>query len=260
MDVERYLDRIGYRGPLTPSPEALAELQRLHLLTVPFEALDPYLGVEVTVEPADAYRKVVEDRRGGFCFELNGLLAWALEQLGYEVTRLAARPMQGDGNLAPEFAHLTLLVQLERRWLVDVGFGSPFISEPLDLDQRANQQRAGRNYRVADDRDALIAAEIDAVEPNGYRFTLEPRRMQDFAARCRAYSTDRNSTFSRRGPVALTLEDGWISMTATRLRGERAGERFERPIEGRDQWEAELEANFGLTVDETGVRGMLPGR
>jgi N-hydroxyarylamine O-acetyltransferase len=256
VDLERYLDHIGYDGPLAPSPEALAELQRCHLTTVPFEALDPYLGVEVSVEPADAYRKVVEDCRGGFCFELNGLFSWALEELGYEVRRLAAQAQKGDGQLGPHFSHLTLLVELNRRWLVDVGFGSPFFLEPLDLDERSNQVRGGRPYRIHEEGGRLFAEEVGAEEENGYRFTLEEHVRADFAEQCRIYSTDSNSSFSRRGPVAISFEDdGWLSMTGTRVRGERAGERFERKIESPEQWHRELGANFGLTVEDSRVRG-----
>jgi N-hydroxyarylamine O-acetyltransferase len=258
MDLERYLDRIGYTGPLEPSPQALDELQRRHLMSVPFESLDPHLGVEVTVEPEAAYRKVVEDLRGGYCFELNGLLAWALEELGYSVTRLAGRPSKGDGSLGPEFAHLTLMVELNRRWLVDVGFGSPFILEPLDLDERAVQSRGGRPYRIREDGDGLVAEELEVAEPNSYRFTLTEQPQEAFAEQCRIYSTDPNSSFVRRGVVAVTLEDGWMSMTRTRFRAERSGELTERPIESEERWHAELEQNFGLTVEGTTVRGERP--
>lgn len=258
MDLERYLDRIGYAGPLEPSPEALDELQRSHLMSVPFESLDPHLGVEVSVEPEDAYRKVVEDWRGGFCFELNGLLRWALEELGYEVTTLAGSPAKGDGSLGPDFAHLTLLVELNRRWLVDVGFGSPFMLEPLDLDERAVQTRGGRPYRVREDGEELIAEELETEDPNGYHFTLEPRSRDEFAEQCRIYSTDPDSSFVRRGVVAITLEDGWMSMTRTRFRSERAGELSEHPIESEEQWHAELQRHFGLNIDGATVKGKRP--
>lgn len=255
MDIERYLDRISYGGPREPSPQALAEIQRRHLMTVPFESLDPHLGIEVSVEPSAAYRKVVDDRRGGFCFELNGLLAWALEELGYGVTRLAARPIQGDGNLAPEFAHMTLMVELERRWLVDVGFGSPFILEPIDIDERGPQTRGGYSYAVREDDGALVAEELETTEPNAYRFDLEEQPTTAFAERCRAYSTEPDSSFVRRGVVAQTFADGWANLTVNRIRGEHGGERYERTTESREQWLAQLERTFGLTIDGTRVTG-----
>ena len=104
MDVEAYLARIGYDGPRAPSARTLAALQRAHLRAVPFEALDCHLGNPVTVEPADAYRKVVGDRRGGFCFELNGLIAWLQGDLGFDVAPLdlVGVPVQPSPRYHPE--------------------------------------------------------------------------------------------------------------------------------------------------------------
>jgi N-hydroxyarylamine O-acetyltransferase len=255
VDVDAYLRRIGIAQRPEPDTASLAALQRAHLLHVPFDALDCLLGNPVSVEPRDAYRKVVEHRRGGFCFELNGLFAWLLGELGFEVRRLAARPLLGDRALAPPLAHLALLVPLERRWLVDVGFGLPFALEPLDVDDRGVQERGGGRFRVARDADGLLAEEAGRGEPRAYRFTLEPVEQAAFTERCRAYSTDPESGFVRRGPVQQAFDDGWVSLTRDTLGGERAGARLDRPITGEADWREQLERHFGLTVDGREVRG-----
>jgi N-hydroxyarylamine O-acetyltransferase len=256
MDVERYLERIGYVGPREPNERTLAALQRAHLLNVPFEALDCILGNRVTVQPEDAYRKVVDAERGGFCFELNGLFAWALEELGFEVKRLAARPLiPVDPGVAEPFAHLALLVELDRRWLVDVGFGYPFAHEPLDLDVRGEQLRDGRRFRISEQDDGLLVEELGAEEVRAYRFTLDPVAQDDFAQRCAAYSTDPDSVFVRHGAAVRVYEDGWVKVTRTGMSGERAGERLQRPLADDAEWRRALRDNVGLDVKGRDVRG-----
>jgi len=256
VDVEAYLARIGYDGPRVPSARTLAALQRAHLRAVPFEALDCHLGNPVTVEPADAYRKVVGDRRGGFCFELNGLFAWLLGELGFAVTLLAGRPVIGaDGRLAEPMAHLALLVDCEARWLTDVGFGFTRAMDPLDVDERGEQIRGDRRYRVAPDGDGLVAEQLGTPEPDGYRFDLEPRRREDFAARCAAYASDADSIFVRRAPVVRVHPDGWAHVSRERVTGRRGDRVLDAPIASDAAWRAALREHAGLIVEGTRVRG-----
>lgn len=258
MDVDRYLERIGYEGPREADGRTLAALQRAHLLTVPFDSLDCLLGNRVTVEPEDAYRKVVEARRGGFCFELNGLFAWMLEELGFEVKRLAARPLIPVApGLAEPFAHLALLVELDRRWLVDVGFGYPFAVEPLNVDVRNEQIRDGRRFRIAEDEDGLLAEELGAEEVRAYWFELEPVAQDAFAPRCLSYSTDPDSVFVRHGAVVRMLDDGWVHVTRSQVTGVRGETRLGRPIADEADWREQLRDRVGLEVDGGEVRGLL---
>lgn len=90
FDIKAYLNRIGYEGAVNPSSDTLRALHLAHVLTVPFENLDIHLGRSISIEPEALFRKIVLARRGGYCFELNGLFALLLEQLGFSVTRLAA--------------------------------------------------------------------------------------------------------------------------------------------------------------------------
>ena len=80
--VEEYLARIGYAGSIEPTTEGLRALHRAHMLTVPFENLDIGLKREISCDAESAVRKIVERRRGGFCYELNGAFAWLLRELG----------------------------------------------------------------------------------------------------------------------------------------------------------------------------------
>src|SRR4029079_10924309 len=102
MDVQAYLDRINYRGERAPTAATLRELHRTHLLAVPFENLDIHLGRPIVLDQAALFDKIVRRRRGGFCYELNGLFALLLRELGFEVTLLAAGVARGDGRVRPE--------------------------------------------------------------------------------------------------------------------------------------------------------------
>lgn len=123
FDRDAYLARIKYEGPLIPSLETLQGLHRAHVMTVPFENLDIHLGRSISLAPADLFRKIVVERRGGYCFELNGLFALLLEALGIAVTRLAARVCSGAEGVRPR-SHQLLMVKMGTSvWIVDVGFG-----------------------------------------------------------------------------------------------------------------------------------------
>src|SRR3989337_113684 len=115
MDPNTCLARIGAVRPLAPSAEALSSLQVAHGLHVPFEILDIVIGRSISLELPAIFDKIVSRRRGGFCYELNGLFAWLLRELGFDVTLLSARVAGGDGGFGPEFDHLILLVQLDER-------------------------------------------------------------------------------------------------------------------------------------------------
>jgi N-hydroxyarylamine O-acetyltransferase len=147
MDIEAFLARIDYSGIRTPTAATLKGLHRAFLTSVPFENLDIHLGRPIRLDEASFFAKLVQTRRGGFCYEMNGLFAAALRRLGFDVTLLSARVVVG-GKAGPEFDHMVLLVTLEDRWLADVGFGDSFL-EPLCLDDPRDQARDGREYRVA---------------------------------------------------------------------------------------------------------------
>src|SRR4029453_8294667 len=122
MNVDAYLERIGHSGSTTPTPQTLKALHRAHLLTVPFENLDIALGVPIELDLEAFFDKIVVRRRGGFCYELNGLFGWLLRELRFPVATLSARVLDG-GRIGPDFDHMLLLVRLEDRLIADVGFG-----------------------------------------------------------------------------------------------------------------------------------------
>jgi N-hydroxyarylamine O-acetyltransferase len=124
MDLQAYLDRIGVAGTVRPDLATLRVMHRGHALSVSYENLDVQLRRPLTTDPSEAFEKIVRRRRGGWCYEMNGLLGAALEAVGFGVTRLAGaahRAVRGDDMVGN---HLVLLVQVNGQpWIADVGFG-----------------------------------------------------------------------------------------------------------------------------------------
>jgi N-hydroxyarylamine O-acetyltransferase len=153
LDLDAYLARIGLAGE--PS---VARVHRAHATSVPFENLDPQRGVAVSLAPADIERKLVGERRGGYCFEQNLLLKAALEALGAEVELLLARVRVGaaPGVIRPR-SHLVLRVRADgQTWHADVGFGFGTLLEPLPFGPGAEHEQSGWRFRVVDDGAELV--------------------------------------------------------------------------------------------------------
>jgi len=150
LNIKAYLERISYHGSLDPTAETLRGLQVAHLLTVPFENLSIHAKEPIVLDDEALFTKIVERRRGGFCYECNGLFAALLRGLGFDVTMLSAEVAHDDGGFSQPFDHMALMVNLDQRWLVDVGFGDSFL-EPLRLDDRSEQVQGDRAYSIDSD-------------------------------------------------------------------------------------------------------------
>lgn len=150
FDLPAYLDRIGL-SEIRPDAEGLRALQQAHMRAVPFENFDPLLGKVPLLGLPDLFAKIVSERRGGYCFEQNGLFGEALAAAGFPVSRRLARVrmrMGVDGGRS----HLALIVEAEgRRFLADAGFGGPGPLMPLELDVEGAQQAPNGTYRVHED-------------------------------------------------------------------------------------------------------------
>lgn len=250
MKPAAYLRRINYTGPLEPTAETLAGLHQAHLMAVPFENLDIHLGRPIVPDEAAFFHKIVEGRRGGFCYELNGLFAALLRELGFDVTLLSARVSRGDGAFGPEFDHLTLLVQLEERWLADVGFGDCF-REPLRLDERGEQRQRMGSYRLTEEGAQWVLWELS--EPSTwqpqYQFTLQPRRLADFAEMCHTQQTAPESHFTQKRLCSLPTPEGRVSLSDKRLIITRNGQREERELASQAEVESALREWFGVELE-----------
>jgi N-hydroxyarylamine O-acetyltransferase len=248
LNMSVYLRRINYAGPTVPTPETLREVHRAHLFAVPFENLDIHLGRKIVCDEGSFLHKIVNERRGGFCYELNGAFAALLRALGFQVTLLSARVARPDGGDSPEFDHLTLRVDIDEPWLVDVGFGDSFL-EPLRLKSTLEQPQIGRIYRVHKAKD-VFGLEVMANDrwKREYSFTLQPRQLSEFADMCHYHQTSPLSHFTRKLICSRPTPEGRITLSDRTLIETRNGVRQERILSGEDELRAKLHELFGVKV------------
>lgn len=253
LDVPAYLARINYSGSTAPTLETLCAVHRAHLLTVPFENLDIALGRKIAVDEEVTVRKVVQLRRGGFCYELNGAFAGLLRALGFRVTLLSARVIGESGRESPEFDHLTLRVDLEEPWLADVGFGDSFL-EPLRLRSDLEQVDAAGRFRLikSNERLQLQRAEGDACWKPQYSFSLEPHRLEDFAPMCHYHQTSPDSHFTQNRICSRATLEGRITLSGMKLIITRAGQREEKLLHSEEERLTILQEQFGIAGSEIG--------
>jgi len=216
---------------------------------VPFENLDIHRGVPIVLEEELLLDKIVRRRRGGFCYELNGALAWLLRQLGYRVTLLAAEVARPEGGFGIPFDHLTLRVDLDRPHLCDVGFGEGF-RHPLALESEGEFEQLGASYRIRPDGSNRIVERAMRGEPfqAQYRFTLTPRTLAEFAEGSRYHQTSPESTFTQKVVCTRALPDGRLTLTADRLVETHGASRTETPLSDRSAWEEALKQHFAIEL------------
>jgi N-hydroxyarylamine O-acetyltransferase len=247
LDVDGYLRRVGFPGVPQVDLPSLASLQRLHLGAVPFENLHVFHRREVDVTEAWSVAKVL-DGRGGWCFELNGAFSTLLSALGFRVDRLAATVLL-DPDPPDEPDHLTLLVHLDRRYLVDVGFGES-ATRPLDLDHRDPVADDGAEHRITVLDDGQH--QLERREPPDhrwrpqYRFTTEPRDLGSFAGMSHHLRTAPGLTWTEKPFATRLVPGGRVTLLSDRLKVRRWGVVEEVPV-APDRWADVLHQWFAMT-------------
>lgn len=289
MDHERYLSRIGFETEWAPSHDAgtVERLQRAHVTTVPFETLsitgDPFgvrEGEGISLAVDDLYGKIVDRRRGGFCYELNGLFGWLLRELGFDIERRAAMVVT-DGEARPPANHLTHVVSLDRRYLVDVGLGTPTMRRPLPIDGTPTRpDAAGVTWRVveSDRPDADLVTqfrgfdgsratdgddesdESDRSDRSGdvdrgnagwtdrYVFRDVPREAGFFDATCEYLASAPESPFTGTPVVTIATDRGHLKLEPDRMTRITNGERTEATL-SLEEWYTTLNREFGIHYD-----------
>jgi N-hydroxyarylamine O-acetyltransferase len=256
MNLAAYLDRIGHSGSVAPDLATLRAVHRAHLYAIPYENFDVQLGRPVTTDPIAAFDKLVTRRRGGWCYEMNGLLGWALGEIGFDVTRMAGgvmRVVRGDvviGN------HLVLKVEVDGRpWIADVGFGDgaldPYPLEPAAFDSEDYPFR----LELQDDGFWRFHNHPFGGAPS-FDFQDTPAAEEQLAERCAWLQTSPDSNFvlnavaQRHRPGRLLMMRGRVLRAAT-----PAGTQ-DRLIDSADEYVAVLKNEFDLDLPE--AAGLWP--
>ncbi|MDQ0378949.1 arylamine N-acetyltransferase family protein [Amycolatopsis thermophila] len=253
MDVDAYLARIGAARPAAPTADALRELHVAHLMAVPFENLSVHLPERIVLDEDALFDKIVRGRRGGFCYELNGLFAALLRELGFPVTLLGARVF-GGGRWGAPFDHLALRVDLDEPWLADVGFGR-FARHPLRLSACEPQDDAEGEFLVLDSPGGEIEVRHNG-EP-AYRLEPRARELADFVPTCWWQATSPDSHFTQNVVCTISTPSGRITLAGDKLIETVDGKRAERDLTAAEKVEA-YRVHFGIHVNEAPVLGHFP--
>lgn len=228
--VEAYLARIGHAGSRAVALDTLTALHRAHLLAVPFENLDIHLGQPLSLDADHLAAKVVTRRRGGFCYELNGLFCSLLVTLGFTVRLVEARTRDVDGQLGPRFDHARILATVEGRdWLVDVGTGaSP--RGPIGLTETP-QVVGGTRHRVVSRDGRYDSQHLDGdTWRTGWSFDDVPRDLSEFAERCEYHQRSPDSHFTHKPVCTLVTERGHVTLADRQLITTEDGHRHEQEV------------------------------
>lgn len=242
--VQAYLERIGASAPAVADAQALRELHLKHLMAVPFENLSIHLGEPVVLDPDALYDKIVRRRRGGFCYELNGLFARLLEALGFSVSLLSAKVFAPDGTLGPPFDHMVVLVELDQQWLADVGFGR-HARFPLLL-TTGPQFDAEGEFTL----DEAAAGDLEVRRDGTPVYLVEGRRreLSDFRPTCWWQATSPESHFTKHLTCSLPTASGRITLSGTTLYETDDDERTETELDEATALNV-YRVRFGIELD-----------
>lgn len=259
MNLQPYLQRIAYTGTPTPTLDTLRALLRHHALAVPFENLDVQLGRHLTLDVETAFDKIVRRRRGGWCYEQNGLFGAVLAEIGFGVTRVAGAVMREGRDHVSAASHLALLVETEdapgRRFLADVGFGGSLV-DPIELDEATHRQ-APFNLGLRRLEDGYWQFHEDAGDSE-FSFDFEPVPGDEgaLARRCDYLQTEPTSGFVRSLVAQIRLPDAHRTLRGRVLSEIGPDGEKERLIDSADELVETLSRQFRLDVPE--VRDLWP--
>ena len=212
LSVKAYLDRINYKGPTDLNIKTLSAIQEAHLQTVPYENLDILAGKHISLAPASLYDTIVVRHRGGYCFELNGLLAWMLEKLGFQLVEYFGRWLKYEPIEIPQRRHRIPRVELDgKSYIVDVGLGHFGSRWPLIFEEGLEQDQDGEKFRIIrHEKMGWIVQDLDKKGEwsNIFSFSTEPQQPIDFFQPHWYCTTHPESIFKNNTMVYIRTPEG----------------------------------------------------
>ncbi len=248
MRLEAYLTRVDYEGSLAPTLETLTALHRAHLTSISYENLDIHLGRPLVLKPERIFEKLVLERRGGWCYEMNALFARVLRELGFEVTLLGGAVNRARLGTRADLNHLALLVSLEQPYLADVGFGDGFL-EPLPL-QEGRYRQGFLEFGLSRVGEVWTFHNHAYGAAPGFEFNLVPRRLKEFEGQCHRLQTAPESGFVQVTVCQRFKEKSLLSLRGATLKTVTRRGIETRVIDTRDEFVKVLCEDFGLCFPE----------
>ena len=244
MDVDAYLARLGIDRPAADLA-GLRRLQEAHLAAVPFENLSVHLGEPIELDEDALFAKIVGRRRGGFCYELNGLFAALLRELGYDAALHAAQVFHPDGSPGPPLDHAAIVVRLAEAWLVDVGFGR-FSRHPLRLSGVDAQPDPEGEFLLLD----APHGDIDVLRDGEQQYRLERRQrpLPDFIPMAWWQSTSPKSHFTKSLTCSRPTSQGRVTLAGNKLIETVDGVRNELELGSEEAIRTAYRVYFGMAL------------
>ena len=254
LDLDAYFARIGYGGACAPTLDTLKALHHAHALSIPFENLDVLAKRPPQLDLASLQRKLVTNRRGGYCFEVNALFAAVLRELGFDVTTLIGRVRwMSPEEVDTARLHMLMRVELpEGPYLADVGFGGLTMTGPIRFDMDVEQQTPHEPRRLLTHEDGFeLQAKIAGDWTPIYRFTLEPHRSTDYEVASWYTATHPSSIFVQFLIAGLPQEGKWLSLFNREFKiRQLAGGVETRVLDSADEIAEVLDRHFGVSLSE----------
>jgi|LakMenE18May11ns_1017448.scaffolds.fasta_scaffold9707506_2 N-hydroxyarylamine O-acetyltransferase len=249
MNITKYLERMNYAGTIDVKADVLTRLHKQHVHLIPFENLDIYYNRVFDLNIERVYKKIISDVRGGFCYELNLLFNWLLNEIGFSSRIIASRIFNENGTLGPKFDHMSVYVKTEKEFLVDVGYGDLFVT-PIEI--KSGVQSDGRNYFRIDrwnQREYVVSMSPDGIDySRRYTFSLDVVKVEDFDSICLDKQTNPNSYFVKNIICTKPTETGRVTIFNNKLI-EKDGElRIEKPIQTEENLIKYLKEDFRIVI------------
>jgi arylamine N-acetyltransferase len=267
LDLTGYFERIDHRGAADPTLEVLQDLVTAHTQTIPFENLDPLLGVPVDdLSPEALTDKLVHRRRGGYCYEQNGLMGYVLEELGFGVRRFGARVVWtlAAGAPVPSQTHTLLAVTLpggQQPYLVDVGFGGQAPTSPIRLETGSVQQTTHEPYRLQDRGDGLVLQALIRGEWQSlYEIATRAAPPIDLKVGSWYVSTHPSSHFVTSLMASVVTADGRWNLSGRNLAFHHDGATEKVRLDDGAAVVDALTDRFGINAADAGERSVLEAR
>ncbi len=220
MNITHYLARIGIHKKPAISKQVLFDLQEAHLRNIPFENLDIHYYKKIILDVDTFYHKIVMNKRGGFCYELNGLFYQLLKHIGFNVKMVSGRVYLDKVSYGNEFDHLAIVATIENQnYLVDVGFGK-FSLKPLEIQMEDEIADTFGNFKFEGyDSDYIRINEVqnDDLIPQ-YMFKMQERDLLEFEGMCNYHQQNSSSHFTQKKMISIPTKDGRITLTNKQLK------------------------------------------
>jgi len=216
MEVIKYLDRIKFSNTIRLDSDTLKNLHRNHLYNISFENLNIHHSKKIILDENYLSDKIFNQKRGGYCYELNGMFFLLLKELGFNAKMISAQGNNGKGGWGEEFDHLAIIVELDELWLADVGFGDSFI-EPITVTLDKPQKNLNGWFKISQNKEdeyLKMSKSIDnTVYDDEYIFTLKERTWGEFEGMNNYHQTSLDSHFTRGRVCSIAKEGGRVSLT-----------------------------------------------